>query len=79
MVSSRQCCHALLLLTPQDTNMAQLALLLLLRGDRNGLFVVGDPDQATCGFRSADPKIMLKTLDLLCKNVATFELKGNYR
>jgi DNA helicase II / ATP-dependent DNA helicase PcrA len=46
----------------QDTNTAQYVFLKLLAGERNSLFVVGDPDQSIYRFRGAVPK-----------NVGTFQ------
>ena len=43
----------------QDTNPAQAALVDLLAGADGNLTVVGDPDQAVYGFRSADPRSIL--------------------
>ena len=38
----------------QDVNAVQYRLVKLLAGDGQGLFVIGDPDQAIYGFRGAD-------------------------
>lgn len=40
----------------QDVNAVQYRLVTLLAGDGQGLFVIGDPDQAIYGFRGADAR-----------------------
>lgn len=42
----------------QDINAAQYEAVKLLCGGKRNLFVVGDDDQATYGFRGSDPAIM---------------------
>ena len=43
----------------QDINPQQYAVIKLLAGEEDNLFVVGDDDQSIYGFRSAEPGIML--------------------
>ena len=48
----------------QDVNRAQYEMVRLLGGtDGNGLFVIGDPDQAIYGFRGADWRFFLQFRD----------------
>ena len=48
-------CRWLLVDEFQDVNAVQYRLVRALAGDGEGLFVIGDPDQAIYGFRGADP------------------------
>ncbi len=62
----------------QDVNPLQAALLSLWRGDRDDLFVVGDPNQAIYGWNGADPRL----LDEFTSNepgATVIELRENYR
>lgn len=62
----------------QDTNTAQYVFLKLLAGDKNSLFVVGDPDQSIYRFRGAVPK-NVGTFRKDYANVRMIELGQNYR
>jgi len=44
----------------QDVNLPQYKLVRLLAGSGEGLFVIGDPDQAIYGFRGADYRFFLR-------------------
>jgi DNA helicase-2/ATP-dependent DNA helicase PcrA len=62
----------------QDTNTAQYVFLKLLAGNRNSLFVVGDPDQSIYRFRGAVPK-NVGTFRKDFANVRLIQLGQNYR
>ena len=51
----RHCFPHLLVDEFQDVNLVQYRLVRLLAGDGQGLFAIGDPDQAIYGFRGANP------------------------
>ncbi len=62
----------------QDTNVAQIALLGLLAGDRGNLCVVGDDDQAIYRFRGASFSSFLLVKSMY-PSVQTLRLTRNYR
>ena len=63
----------------QDVNAAQYELLKLLVGpDGQGLFAIGDPDQAIYGFRGADRSFFFK-LPSEWPSCRVIHLKRNYR
>ncbi|MEM8922249.1 MAG: ATP-dependent DNA helicase UvrD2 [Actinomycetota bacterium] len=62
----------------QDVNPLQAALLALWRGDRDDLFVVGDPNQAIYGWNGADPDL-LDNFAAREPTATVIELQENYR
>lgn len=61
----------------QDVNPLQFALLNEWSGDRNDLFIVGDPNQAIYGWNGADPGLL--TSMAADENATVIELNDNYR
>ncbi|MGA0148804.1 MAG: UvrD-helicase domain-containing protein [Ilumatobacteraceae bacterium] len=62
----------------QDMNPLQYAFFEALRGDRDDVFIVGDPLQAIYGWNGADPALFTSLPDAL--NMPTvLTLPGNYR
>ncbi|HSX76991.1 MAG TPA: UvrD-helicase domain-containing protein, partial [Candidatus Saccharimonadia bacterium] len=62
----------------QDVNAVQYRLVKILAGDGQGLFVIGDPDQAIYGFRGADSqyfRLLTKEFPQAC----LVQLATNYR
>jgi uncharacterized protein (TIGR00375 family) len=62
----------------QDVNAVQYRLVKILAGDGQGLFVIGDPDQAIYGFRGADPQYF-RTLTQDFPQARLCQLATNYR
>ncbi len=62
----------------QDVNAVQYSLVTALAGDRRGLFVIGDPDQAIYGFRGASAAFFQKLRED-CPAARTFVLERTYR
>ncbi len=62
----------------QDVNPLQFELLRAWRGDRNDLFVVGDPNQAIYGWNGADPNL-LRQFVRREPDATVIELRDNYR
>ena len=62
----------------QDTNAAQLRLLVALAGDRRNVFVVGDDDQAIYSWRGADVKNILE-FEKHFGGAKVIRLEQNYR
>ena len=62
----------------QDVNAVQYRLVKILAGDGQGLFVIGDPDQAIYGFRGADPQYFW-TLTQDFPQARLCQLATNYR
>ncbi|MBM3226583.1 MAG: hypothetical protein FJZ47_22700, partial [Candidatus Tectomicrobia bacterium] len=62
----------------QDINAVQYRLVQLLAGTGEGLFVIGDPDQAIYGFRGAEPRYF-QTLMHDFPQARQFHLTTNYR
>lgn len=62
----------------QDTDEYQFDIIKMLSESHGNCFVVGDPDQAIYGFRSAKPDI-LNHLDKRLPNVQTIIMDKNYR
>src|SRR5262245_46077838 len=62
----------------QDVNAVQYRLVKALAGDGQGLFVIGDPDQAIYGFRGADPQYF-QTLQQDFPQARLCQLATNYR
>src|SRR5262249_21300080 len=62
----------------QDVNAVQYRLVKALAGDGQGLFVIGDADQAIYGFRGADPQYF-QTLLQDFPHAHLFQLATNYR
>jgi superfamily I DNA/RNA helicase len=62
----------------QDVNAVQYRLVKLLAGDGQGLFVIGDPDQAIYGFRGADAQYF-QTLTQEFPQARLVQLATNYR
>lgn len=61
----------------QDVNPLQYQLLEQWLGDRNDLFVVGDPNQAIYGWNGADPRLLRAIASTAESKVV--ELRDNYR
>ncbi len=61
----------------QDVNPLQYALLQEWLGDRNDLFLVGDPNQAIYGWNGADPHLLQRMAD--ADGSTVIELNDNYR
>jgi uncharacterized protein (TIGR00375 family) len=62
----------------QDVNAVQYRLVKLLAGDGQGLFVIGDPDQAIYGFRGADAQYF-RALTQEFPQARVVQLAINYR
>ena len=62
----------------QDVNAVQYRLVKLLAGDGQGLFVIGDPDQAIYSFRGADAQYF-QTLTREFPQAHLLQLATNYR
>lgn len=62
----------------QDLNPAQFALLQAWLGDRDDLFVVGDPNQAIYGWNGADSTV-LRDAERHFPGIEIFRLDTNYR
>ena len=62
----------------QDVNAVQYRLVKMLAGDGQGLFVIGDPDQAIYGFRGADSQYF-RVLTQEFPQARLFQLATNYR
>jgi DNA helicase II / ATP-dependent DNA helicase PcrA len=62
----------------QDLNKAQFELLRAWLGDRDDLFVVGDPNQAIYGWNGANASY-LNSLERLYPELETITLRTNYR
>jgi superfamily I DNA/RNA helicase len=62
----------------QDVNAVQYRLVQTLAGEGQGLFVIGDPDQAIYGFRGADSRYF-ETLLQDFPPARLFQLATNYR
>ena len=62
----------------QDVNAVQYELVRRLAGSGEGLFVIGDPDQAIYGFRGADPGFFTR-LGQDFPDLRTHRLERNYR
>jgi DNA helicase-2/ATP-dependent DNA helicase PcrA len=62
----------------QDVNPLQHELLTAWRGDRDDLFVVGDPNQAIYGWNGADPNLLRRFVRRE-PNATVIELNDNYR
>ncbi len=62
----------------QDINQAQWRLLRSWLGDRQDLFVVGDPDQAVYGWNGSDPTLLPRLPDLL-RGTSVLRLRFNHR
>ena len=62
----------------QDLNPAQYRLLHAWRGDRNDLFVVGDPRQAVYAWNGADPAL-LDRIDTVVPGITVLRLDENHR
>ena len=62
----------------QDVNAVQYRLVKLLAGDGQGLFVIGDPDQAIYGFRGADSQYF-RMLTQEFPQARLVQLATNYR
>lgn len=62
----------------QDINPIQFRLVLALNRAGEGLFVIGDPDQAIYGFRGADSRCFEK-LETACPGLRVIRLTRNYR
>jgi len=62
----------------QDLNPAQYRLLRSIVGDRNDLFLVGDPAQAIYGFNGSDPSL-LADVDRHLPGVEIVRLPANHR
>ena len=62
----------------QDINETQYAVMKLLAGETQNLFVVGDDDQAIYGFRGSDPSIM-RQFAADFPAAAQISLSANYR
>ena len=62
----------------QDVNAVQYRLVKLLAGDGQGLFVIGDPDQAIYGFRGADAQYF-RALTQEFPQARLVQLATNYR
>ena len=62
----------------QDINETQYAVMKLLAGEKQNLFVVGDDDQAIYGFRGSDPSIM-RQFAADFPNAVQISLSVNYR
>ena len=62
----------------QDVNPAQWRLLMAWLGDRDDLFVVGDPDQAIYSWNGSDPTL-LDRLPILLPKTEVLRLDTNYR
>lgn len=61
----------------QDLNEIQWEIVRLLNGEKQNIFVVGDPNQAIYGFQGANPKILLSIAN---SNIwKTIYLNVNYR
>ncbi len=61
----------------QDVNPLQHALLMEWLGDRDDLFVVGDPRQSIYAWNGADPDLMNSMMD--SDAITTVNLRDNYR
>ncbi len=61
----------------QDVNPLQYALLMEWLGDRDDLFLVGDPRQSIYGWNGADPNLMSSMIG--AKGITTVNLRDNYR
>ncbi len=73
----RRCAH-LLVDEFQDVNAVQYRLVKLMAGGGEGLFVIGDPDQAIYGFRGARPECF-NVLFTDFPSARRFALKKTYR
>ena len=62
----------------QDVNPLQFELLRAWQGDRNDLFVVGDPNQAIYGWNGADPNL-LSNFHRRDRRAQVVVLRDNYR
>jgi uncharacterized protein (TIGR00375 family) len=62
----------------QDVNAVQYRLVKMLAGNGQGLFVIGDPDQAIYGFRGADPQYFQALIQEFSQ-ARLFQLTTNYR
>ena len=62
----------------QDVNLVQYELVRILAGAGEGLFVIGDPDQAIYAFRGADPRYF-ERLRVDFADTAVHRLLRNYR
>jgi superfamily I DNA/RNA helicase len=74
----RQCFPYVLVDEFQDVNAVQYRLVKLLAGDGQGLFVIGDPDQAIYGFRGADAQYF-RALTQEFPQALLVQLATNYR
>jgi len=70
--------HHLLVDEYQDTNLAQLELIVLLAGDRRNVCAVGDDDQAIYGWRGAEVKNILR-FERHFPGAREVRLEQNYR
>ncbi len=62
----------------QDMNPIQFRLLLLIKGKKTDIFMVGDDDQSIYGFRGSDPGILKKFTEA-CPETGIIYLSNNYR
>lgn len=62
----------------QDMNPLQFSFLEALRGDRQDVFIVGDPMQAIYGWNGADPTLFGRLPDTI-RGTTVFSLPNNYR
>ena len=76
--AQRERCRWLFVDEFQDMNAVQYRLVRALAGDGEGLFVIGDPDQAIYGFRGADPGFFHRLRTDFARAVDV-RLETNYR